>query len=278
MTSLDVQLRDNDYKPQDGLHITYTTGVFTETVDIDQWNQQAGYTIHLRNGGILLAQVELLGSPRDARDTADEISLDTSADWPWFTTLHTLSKALRTDRLASTFTGHLGRMKSWHDTYHVYDEQDQFAHDAALAAKRLLAQHVPADLQAEMPLAEATEEHIRRLRARAVELRVTAVREMPDPTVTPRPNRWIAAYTPQEARRVKDEDRVDPLRPWLADLPHRLLACWGELPENEKRSRAGTSSRDALLTWATEWDLPKTTIQRASGVARTTIDRLLRNR
>ncbi|MCT6782275.1 hypothetical protein LXH09_37265 [Streptomyces sp. CS7] len=282
MTSLDVERWDEDYEPAAGLHITYKTGVFTTAVEADQWLQQPGYTVHLREGAVVLAKVELLGSAWDARATADEISLDTSPDHAWLPTLRTLSRALRTDHHANAFDRDLGQLLSWRygtedpdGQYTSYDEHDRFEQDAARSAKARLTRHVPAGLQAELPLTKATETHIGHLRARATELRATAVREMPNPATTPRPQQWIADYTPLEARQIKALDPLNPLRPWLADLPHRLLRCWKDLPPQEKEA-IGTGRRDALVRWAQEWDLPKTAASRASGLARTTIDRILK--
>ncbi|MCQ1582697.1 hypothetical protein [Streptomyces parvus] len=48
-----------------------------------------------------------------------------------------------------------------------------------------------------------------------------------------------------------------------------------QLPPQEKAA-IGTGCRDALVRWAREWDLPKTAVSRASGLARTTIDRILK--
>ncbi|MFI0934635.1 hypothetical protein ACH4RG_23295 [Streptomyces sp. NPDC021019] len=282
MTSLDVERWDEDYEPAAGLHITYKTGTLTTTVGADQWLQQPGYTIHLREGDVILAKTELLGSPRDARDTADEISLDTSPDHAWIPTLRTLSNALRADHRADAFARTLNPMLVWRygdvdpdSKYTSHDETDRFQQDAARSAKAVLIRHVPADLQAELPLIDATQTHVGCLRTRAAELRATAVREMPNPATTPRPQRWIADYTRLEAQDIKDLDPVHPLRPWLADLPHRLLQGWRELPPDEK-SAIGTDRRNALVKWAREWDLPKTVTSRASGIARTTIDRILK--
>ncbi|MEV3895360.1 hypothetical protein [Streptomyces anulatus] len=282
MTSLDVELWDDDYEPAAGLHVTYKTGLLTTTVGADQWLQQPGYTVHLREGNVTLAKTELLGSPRDARDTADDISLDTSPDHAWIPTLRTLSNALRADHHADAVARTLSPMLVWRygdvdpdSKYTSYDESDRFEQDAARSAKAILIRHVPADLQAALPLIQAAQEHIGRLRVHAAELRATAVREMPDPATTSRPQRWIADYTRQEAQEIKDLDPTHPLRPWLADLPHRLLRGWKDLSQPEKEA-IGTARRDALVTWALEWDLPKTAASRASGIARTTIDRIIK--
>ncbi|MEV2262694.1 hypothetical protein AB0J13_29010 [Streptomyces anulatus] len=282
MTSLDVERWDEDYEPTPGLHITYKTGTFTTAVGADQWLQQPGYTVHLREGGVVLAKTELLGSPWDARDTADEISLDTSPDHAWIPTLRTLSHALRATHHADAFTRTLNPMLVWRygdidpdSTYTSYDETDRFEQDAARSAKAVLIRHVPAGLQADLPLIQAAQTHIGSLRTRAAELRATAVQEMPDPATTPRPQHWIADYTRLEAQEIKDLDPAHPLGPWLADLPHRLLRGWRDLLPDEKEA-ISTGHRDALVTWALEWGLPKTVVSRASGLARTTIDRIIK--
>ncbi|MFJ4888247.1 hypothetical protein [Streptomyces sp. NPDC088731] len=289
MTSLEtVRVQTRDEEPLEGLHLAYRTAMFTSQVGANQWSQESGYVIYLRDGGALIAMTEGLGTSRDAQEEADEISLDTSRDWPWLGTLCTLARARRVDALADAFLRNLRAMTRWRDgedpdvetpsvRYLSREEQewDDVTREEARNAKRGLAKYVPADLQARMPLRDATGEHIDRLRARAAGLRAAVIRDMPDPRTTPRPHRWIADYTPAEAKEVRALSLTDPLDPWLADLPHWLLRCWAELPEAERQA-LGTDYRDALLMWAVEWRLPKSCIARASGVARTTIDRVIR--
>ncbi|WP_103528950.1 hypothetical protein [Streptomyces sp. SM12] len=144
------------------------------------------------------------------------------------------------------------------------EEQQRARHYEQLV--RAVAPEV--DQVAARQLPAAAERHATRLREDAVRLRVQAVTLAPaSPLYGPA---WVSPYSKIAAEAIQDADA------WYADLPHQLLQGWrhaGDAWTAEER----TARRDTLTRWAIRLGLPKATVAAASGVARTTVDRVLAN-
>ncbi|MFJ5951337.1 hypothetical protein [Streptomyces noursei] len=275
--SLAVLEQDDAYTPPAEPHIAWEPCRFLDDVDSQTQYQSRGARLYLREGRRVLATAEVEGSRRSVIDVADEVSLEIG---PWLPAMRLLADAVALEREADTLDYQMRQLlHHWQAAqdmpvitaanYRVYDAQT----DAAYRYEDLVRAIIPREDQVGARLPEAAATHSARLRERAAYLRTQAVVAMPDPRASDLPGvAWVGPYSDQQHREIRARSRDI----WYADLPHQILMGWSGLdtaarwPADECVAR-----RDALIRWAARRGLPKKALSDASGVARTTINRVL---
>ncbi|MEW1552316.1 hypothetical protein [Streptomyces tsukubensis] len=274
---LDVLELDDDYTPPPGPHIAWQQAQYFTTIGIDDAQEvRTGGRLYLRDGRRVLATAEAEGDRRTVIDIADDAAAEIA---PWLASMRHLADAVALDRDAQTIDFHAAQMLySWQAAQDVYTAGlDDIADDEISTAhhyEELLRAVVPRDDQEDVSLPQAAALHSERLRSRARALRVRALIDMPDRESADLPSvPWTGPYSKTQQQDIRDHSP----NTWYADLPHQLLTGWGNLdtkahwPSYEEQ----TGHRDALIRWAAGRGLPKQDMARATGLARTTIDRIL---
>lgn len=267
---------DDDYRPLGAPHITWRMTQFATTVDINTQYVATGAVLALREGRRTLSTVDIEGSRYTVRSEADEVSMTIGL---WVPVLRLLADAVGLDRDADSLKHNAGQFQlHWQTAQGRYVNAatvDAHKEDVktAYAYEDLIRSTVPLDSVDELGPAEAALRHVDLLQKEAKDLRARAVVEMPHPDVCPLPGlSWIGPYSNLKRRDIWNQSEAV----WYADLPHQLLAGWrvlgagGEWLEEERIFR-----RDSLVRSALRRGLPKMAIAKASGLSRSTIDRIV---
>ncbi|MFI5753185.1 hypothetical protein ACIBBE_47000 [Streptomyces sp. NPDC051644] len=275
-TRIPVMEIDDDYTSPADPHMAWSRRRFASAVPASTaMYVEPGALVYLRDGGRTVATAELAGSYSYLVENTDD-EADTIA--AWLPTLRHLAGVIRLERMADTMEYHLAQLQGhWEAAEGGYvtglttDEVDE-ERDTAYSYEKLLRDVVPHDDQVAMRLPEATAAHAARLRDQATALRAAAVADMPDPRTGAHPGlRWVGPYSRQQQEKIRSRSEDT----WYADLPLQLLRGYKASAGAPWDGPGETAGRDALVQWAVQWGLPKTAISTATGIARTTIDRLL---
>ncbi|TGG78493.1 hypothetical protein [Streptomyces albus] len=273
--ALEVLKRDDTYIPSDGPHIAWEPCQFIDDIDGYTQRQSRGARLYLRDGRRTLAVAEVEGTRSTVIDVADEVS---SQIGPWLATMRHLADAVALEGEADTLDLNIG-----HLVYHWEASQDMFVTAAnhrlydeevsmAYRYEDLVRAVVPREDQRAHPLPEAAAMHSARLRQQAEGLRAQALLTAPDLREGPLPGvSWVGPYS----RAKHKELRAFSESTWYADLPHQLLKGWKAADTAVWSAEERTGRRNALIRWAAARGLPKKVMADASGIARTTIDRVL---
>ncbi|MFZ4240862.1 hypothetical protein ACOZGD_37580 [Streptomyces murinus] len=277
--SLDVLELADDYTPSAEPHIAWERARLFDTIGADTQRVVMGARLYLREGHRVLATAEIEGGRRTVVDIADDVSVEIV---PWLPVMRHLADAVALERDAATLDFHTDQLLYHWETaqdmrpnitganFRSYDEEL----NAAYHYEELVRAVVPREDQEAARLPQAAATHSERLRAEARTLRVRALLAMPDPRSAGLPDvPWTGPYSRTQQQDIK----VPSPDTWYADLPHQLLMGWGSLDTKAywPDSRERTDHRDALIRWAARRGLPKQDMSKASGLARTTIDRIL---
>lgn len=282
METLSVHEWDDAYRLPAVAHLAWHQERFTwpseRTADATEYAD--GARLYLRAGTRTLATAQIYGERRALADAAETAADEMVA---WIPAITELASAVETSRSADVLAFNIDQMLYHWQTYKqsqpriTGENVDDITaeRDHAHSYEALVREVVPRADQEAMPLPDATARHIARLRERADEHRATAARIMPDPLTAVWPSDpWIGPYSRQQRERIVSAPNGTST--WEADLPHQILRGWARLNQGQRgASRADAASRDAVLLWALRSGLSKSTAASASGVARTTVDRLL---
>lgn len=220
--------------------------------------------MRLQDGDVVLAEREALCSTyADARGSAEVAAEQVT---PWVSAVTAAVEADRLDRLADYVGREAGQSELWHAMHERWN--DHGALDQAQAHLQAI-QHVATDDEtATHPTATALAPVVQaRLRQTADACRRQALAAAPDLTAHPAPGAaWSvpAPYAPPRYIGAADEDQEE-LRTLIAV---QLLRAWAlDKP---------AVTRDVLIVWAERAGVAKSEIHRLTGVARSTIDRILK--
>ncbi|MET8502894.1 hypothetical protein [Streptomyces microflavus] len=223
-----------------------------------------GVAMRLQDGAVVLAEREAICSTyADARDRAEAAAQQVT---PWASAITAAVEADRLDRHADRVGREAGQSELWHAMHERWN--DNGALEQAQTYLQAI-QHVATDDEsATHPTATALAPVVQaRLRQTADVCRRQALAAAPDLTAHPAPGAaWSvpAPYTPPQYIGAADEDQEE--LPTL--LTVQLLRAWAlDKP---------AVNRDSLIRWAERSGVAKSDIHRLTGVARTTIDRILK--
>jgi hypothetical protein len=281
METLSVHEWDDAYQPPAVAHLAWHQERFTWPSELtaDATEYANGARLYLRTGTRTLATAQIHGERRALVDAVETAAVEMTG---WVPAVTELASAVETDRVADVLTFNIDQMLYHWQTYkrdqpHITGatmDDITAERDQAYSYEALVREVVPRADQEAMPLPDATGRHVARLRERADEHRATAARVMPDPLTAVWPSDpWIGPYSRQQRERIVSAPSGTST--WEADLPHQILRGWARLNQGQRASRTEAASRDAVLLWALRSGLSKSTAASASGVARTTVDRLL---
>ncbi|MFW3464495.1 hypothetical protein [Streptomyces sp. 058-1L] len=234
------------------------------TTPADALERDPGVSMRLQDGDVVLAERDTICSTYvDARDSAEAAAEQIG---PWVPAAAAAIEADRLDRLADRVGAEAEQSALWHA------EHERWYDDDALDQAE---EHLQA-IQREATDAEAATHHTAADLAAAVQARLHqtaytrrrhALAAAPDLTLNPTPGAaWTvsAPYGTPRYMGAADEDQEE-LRTLIAV---QLLRVWAlDKP---------AVTRDVLIGWAERSGVAKSEIHRLTGVARPTIDRILK--
>lgn len=277
--SVAVLEMDDTYTPT-GLHVGWAPTRFIEPPTEPFGPQQVdpGAVLYLRDGTTTLATAQVTGSRRTLVDAAEDAA-DTAG--PWLPVLRALVEARDAEHTVQVLETNLALMlDNWQAATDpaadpIVTRSQADAHheqlEAAYACEALIRGLVPHEDQVETRLPEAVGTHTERLRTQGRMVRAQALRDMPAPD-QPRPV-WhqVGPYRPTKMAEYDLRSGVD----YYGDLPVQLLRGWGAVDLSPLSPQEITARRNYLVQWAIKRGAKKTQVADASGIARSTIDRLL---
>lgn len=235
--------------------------------------------LSLRIGKRPIASAELDGNRRKTLAAAHTAATLVE---PWVPALSHLAQAVVIQRCSEAITFDVGILAyDWEPEYRMavpiggdpMDDTDAYLRARARAIREVLGVEELGDAA----LRRAAVARHKELARDADAACGKAAAVMPDMLTTKVPGiDWVGPYTMYEYATFLKRDRLE----WYTYLPFNLLRGWKELAAHPEQmpwpSDETTDRRDALVRWALNEGVTKSRVWQASGIARSTIERIVR--
>ncbi|WP_030574761.1 hypothetical protein [Streptomyces aureocirculatus] len=240
-----------------GVHIVLTPYTEIHTpAGPSRWTVDGGARVYLLDGGEAVAVAEVI----DSRDAQPQRQAAAVAEiTPWARTLAHLARTWRLDDRQKALR-ELLEDRGYVQVYRDASEELQTVHDKGAWARKIRDTFASNDDPAELEGAGLGAAILARLSRERAAVAEAALATLPpvDQTLPPLSALWELPWGPRLPGAV---------RPWNERIFPLLAQRW--------KQDLDTSQRDTLIHWALQCGISKADIHRATGIARTTIDRTL---